>query len=172
VSLSAPAQGPRDPAFYRANVGLIVFNRDGLVFLGRRANSDGPWQWQFPQGGIDVGEEPMEAAWRELAEETGLSQKSARLLRGHEPWLYYDFPPDILANGRGRFMGQRQKWFAFELTQPESAINLSAHKPIEFDAWKWVPLNDTPALTIPWKRPVYLAIADAFSDLAKPEAAA
>ena len=157
-----PIQGDRKPELFRPNAGLAVFSRTGLVFVGRRAGSHGPNQWQMPQGGIDRGEDPREAAYRELEEETGLTAGNVDLLEELEPWLYYDFPPELKSRLSGPYFGQRQKWFAFRLIGAESEIDLERHEP-EFDAWKWTPLDETPNMIIPFKRPVYEFVAKAFT---------
>ena len=158
---SSTEQGDRRPEKYRPNAGLAVFSKSGLVFMGRRVGSDGPFQWQMPQGGIDAGESPAEAAVRELEEETGLNGQHVELLQEMDDWLYYDFPPELKARLGGPYLGQRQKWFAFRLTGSESEVRLDLHKP-EFDAWKWFELDATPRHIIPFKRPVYERVAQAF----------
>jgi putative (di)nucleoside polyphosphate hydrolase len=164
------------PDGYRPCVGLALFNPQGLVFIGRRANRDlrehvAPGhEWQMPQGGIDAGETPLQAATRELQEETNVA--TVTLLAEAPGWLSYDLPADIGKQAwKGRWRGQAQKWFAFRLAGPESEIDIAApaggHK-AEFDAWRWAALDETPALIIPFKRPVYEAVADLFAPFAKP----
>ena len=155
-------QGSRNPSDYRPNAGLAVFSDKGLVFVGRRAGSRGAFQWQMPQGGIDAGENPLDGAYRELEEETGLAAKNVEFLEELEPWLYYDFPAELKARLGGPYLGQRQKWFAFRLTGSDSDVRLDLHTP-EFDAWKWSTLSDTPDMVIPFKRPVYHAVVELFS---------
>jgi putative (di)nucleoside polyphosphate hydrolase len=164
-----------DPA-YRRCVGLALFNRDGLVFMGRRANKKlkehvaAGFEWQMPQGGIDEGEEPHAAALRELFEETNVS--SARLLATSQDWLSYDLPVDVSHNAwKGRFKGQTQKWFAFRFEGHDSEINVHTpgggmHK-AEFDDWAWRPLAETPGLIIPFKRGVYEAVVREFAPFAQ-----
>ncbi|MES1199157.1 MAG: RNA pyrophosphohydrolase [Pseudomonadota bacterium] len=153
----------RDPKLYRPNVGLALFHRQGLVFLGKRAGVDGPYQWQMPQGGVDKDESPTDAAFRELEEETGVAQNLVDLLEETSDWLYYDFPPDVRARmkSRGKYLGQRQKWFAFRFKGRDSDIRLDSHSP-EFVDWRWAPLETTPALVIPFKRPTYEEVAQRF----------
>ena len=158
---------------YRPCVGVALFNAEGLVFLARRRPRPGvqanDLEWQMPQGGIDEGEEPLEAARRELYEETNV--RSAELLAEAPGWFSYDLPTDYV--GRGwtlRYRGQTQKWFAFRLTGLEAQINIlepggGKHDP-EFDQWRWEKLERLPALIVPFKRPVYEEVVAAFRHLA------
>ncbi len=162
---------------YRRNVGALVFNREGLVFLGRRKKRRGGMElvagheWQMPQGGIDDGEGPLEAARRELFEETNIS--SVSLLAEAPDWLSYDLPAEALTGRwKGRYRGQTQKWFAFRFDGKDREIDIArpgggAFEP-EFDAWRWAPLETLPALVVPFKRTVYEAVVAAFKKLAHP----
>ncbi|HRK64089.1 MAG TPA: RNA pyrophosphohydrolase [Terricaulis sp.] len=153
---------PRDPKHYRPNVGLALFHREGLVFLGKRAGAEGPYQWQMPQGGVDRGESAAEAAFRELEEEIGVKPAHAELLEETADWLYYDFPMDVRKKlSRGRYRGQRQKWFAFRFKGRDSDIRLDTHTP-EISDWRWAPLETAPDLVIPFKRDIYQEIAQRF----------
>lgn len=118
----------------------------------------------MPQGGIDEGEEPEQAAFRELEEETSI--RSVDLLAESVDWLSYDLPPEALGRWRGRYRGQTQKWFAFRFTGKEAEINLNAHQPAEFSEWKWVPLAEITDLVVPFKLPVYEALVREFSHFA------
>ncbi|MEZ5994337.1 MAG: RNA pyrophosphohydrolase [Hyphomonadaceae bacterium] len=147
---------PKDTRLYRPNVGLALFHRDGLVLLGKRAGAAGPYQWQMPQGGIDRGETAADAAYRELEEEVGVRAAHVTLLEETEDWLYYDFPRDVRTKmrPRGRYRGQKQKWFAFRFTGRDADIRLDTHTP-EFSDWRWSALETAPELVIPFKRPTY-----------------
>lgn len=156
-----------DPNLYRANVGLALFSRAGHVFIGRRVNGRGPFQWQMPQGGVDRGEDPRAGALRELEEEIGVAAKLVEILEETPDWLYYDFPPDLRKRMPGPYLGQRQKWFAFRFKGSDSDVRLDRHTP-EFDAWRWAKLDETPDLIVPFKRPVYLEVAERFRPWTEP----
>lgn len=158
----------RNPDLYRPNVGLALFSKAGYVFLGRRINSRGAFQWQMPQGGIDAGETPAEAALRELEEEIGVSAKLVTVLEETEDWLYYDFPPDLKKRLPGPYLGQRQKWFALRFAGSDSDVRLDLHTP-EFDAWRWARLTETPPMIIPFKRPIYEEVAKRFENWTEPQ---
>lgn len=159
---------------YRPCVGVMVLNHEGLVWAGRRLKegnteySGSPLLWQMPQGGIDKGEEPIEAAWRELYEETGI--KSASLIEEAPQWLHYDLPKDMLGIGlKGKYRGQKQRWFAFRFEGDESEIQINpppAGHSAEFDQWAWKPMDELPNLIVPFKRDVYLGVVEAFKHLA------
>ncbi|MGV2981834.1 RNA pyrophosphohydrolase [Camelimonas sp. ID_303_24] len=160
---------------YRLCVGVMLLNRDNEVFVGKRRNEAGPehvnaaYSWQMPQGGIDDGEEPYPAALRELYEETSVS--SVELVAEAPAWYSYDLPQEILRRSwRGRYRGQKQKWFALRFTGNESEINVrhpaGGHR-AEFSEWRWAPMDSLPDLIIPFKRPVYEQVVAAFSQLPK-----
>lgn len=154
---------PKDPKLYRPNVGLALFHRDGPVFLGRRYGAEGPYQWQMPQGGVDRGEKPAEAALRELEEEIGVKPAQVELLEETPDWLYYDFPIGVRTKmkPRGRYRGQRQKWFAFRFKGRDADIRLDTHTP-EFSDWRWAALETAPELVIPFKRATYEEVVRRF----------
>ena len=151
---------------HRPNVGVVLFHPDGRVWLGKRHNQPPPHNWQFPQGGVDDGEDLLAAARRELAEETGVT--SVAYLGRTEGWLIYDFPADFAGSKKARgFKGQKQVWFAFRFLGDESEIDLEADAHVEFDAWKWGALDETPELIVPFKRAVYEQVVSAFSGFAR-----
>jgi putative (di)nucleoside polyphosphate hydrolase len=152
-----------EPKHFRPNVGLALFQRDGLVFLGKRNGAEGPYQWQMPQGGVDKGETPRDGAYREMEEEIGVRVEHVDLLEETPDWLYYEFPMNLRTKmkQRGRYKGQRQKWFAFRFKGRDADIRLDTHTP-EFSDWRWAPLAQAPALVIPFKRPTYEEVARRF----------
>jgi putative (di)nucleoside polyphosphate hydrolase len=145
----------------------MLISAERRIFVGRRTAMPAGTGWQMPQGGIDRGESPIEAACRELGEEVGTSK--ALLLRESRDWITYDVPPDRQpAHWRGRWRGQAQKWFALAFTGRDGDIDLAAHHDPhgpEFDAWKWVTRRELLELVVPFKRPVYEAVSGEFADL-------
>ncbi|MCD1642839.1 RNA pyrophosphohydrolase [Aurantimonas coralicida] len=157
---------------YRPCVGIMVLNREGLVWVGRRLIEDqgemsGASQlWQMPQGGIDKDEEPLPAAKRELFEETGM--RSVALLHEAPDWIDYDLPPELVGVAfKGRYRGQTQRWFAFRFEGDESEISINpppdGHA-AEFDHWAWKPASEVLDLIVPFKRQVYGRVFEAFRD--------
>jgi putative (di)nucleoside polyphosphate hydrolase len=158
---------------YRPCVGIMVLNRDGLVWVGRRiAEPDGEMSgarqlWQMPQGGIDPGEDALVAARRELYEETGM--RSVSLIAEAPDWINYDLPPHLVGIAlKGKYRGQTQRWFAFRFEGEDSEIAIDpppgGHS-AEFDEWAWKPMDELPDLIVPFKRDVYLAVVGAFRHL-------
>jgi putative (di)nucleoside polyphosphate hydrolase len=152
---------------YRPNVGLALFSKAGHVFVGRRINGRGAYQWQMPQGGLDAGETPLQGALRELEEEIGVAAKLVEVLEETEDWLRYDFPPDLKKRLVGPYIGQKQKWFAFRFKGSDSDVRLDKHTP-EFDAWRWARLEETPDLVVPFKRDVYVEVTRRFEKWTEP----
>jgi putative (di)nucleoside polyphosphate hydrolase len=154
---------------YRPNVGAVLFDARGLVFVARRAdlpNAEGaPGGWQLPQGGIDEGEDPRGAVLRELAEEIGTDK--AEIIGEHPEWVTYDLPPELIGKALGgKYRGQRQRWFALRFLGTDADIRLDLDPHPEFDAWRWTPLADLPALAVPFKRTIYIALAVSFRHFA------
>ncbi len=159
-----PTANPTDLP-YRPCVGLMVLNREGQIFVGKRIDQSIE-SWQMPQGGIDPGETPRDTALRELGEEIGTTK--VEFLREHPDWLTYDLPPQLLGIAwQGKYRGQKLKWFALRFVGRDADINLkTAHQ--EFSDWRWVSVGDLPGLIVPFKRETYAKVIAAFSDLAKP----
>ncbi len=149
----------------RPNVGIVLVARDGRVWLGRRTNTPPPLNWQFPQGGIDAGEDELGAALRELKEETGVS--SVRLLGRTPGWLGYEFPPEHQGSKAGKgWKGQKQAWFALAFEGEDTEVNLAGHDgALEFDAWRWAELDEALAAIVDFKRDVYRQVVEAFRPL-------
>lgn len=157
---------------YRPCVGVVLFNAEGKVWLGKRKWNHDPEHrepqhlWQWPQGGIDKGEDPLVAAKRELFEETNVS--SVTLLGEVPDWLNYDLQKEMLGVAlKGKYRGQTQRWFAFRFAGDDSEIDVispgnGAH-PAEFSEWRWADIHEAPDLVVPFKRPVYEAVVAAFS---------
>ncbi|MGH6815736.1 MAG: RNA pyrophosphohydrolase [Hyphomicrobiaceae bacterium] len=158
---------------YRPCVGIMVLNRDGHVWVGRRIDAPedpegrGTW-WQMPQGGIDEGEEPRAAVLRELYEETGL--RTVEIVAEMPGWQHYDLPAALVGHAwQGRYRGQKQKWFAVRFTGSDEEVRIDAPPghTTEFDRWRWVPLDELLDLVVPFKRDVYARVVAAFAPLAR-----
>jgi putative (di)nucleoside polyphosphate hydrolase len=156
---------------YRPCVGIMLINPDGRVFVGKRRGGpehvDASHSWQMPQGGVDKGEDTYAAALRELQEETNVT--SVKKLGEIAEWLSYDIPREIVGEAwKGRYRGQKQKWYALRFTGKESEVDIdcpAGHKP-EFTAWRWEQMEKLPALIIPFKRPVYDRVVQEFAKFA------
>jgi putative (di)nucleoside polyphosphate hydrolase len=148
---------------YRPCVGVMLLNKDGLAFVAERIDS--PGAWQMPQGGIDEGESPEIAAFRELGEEIGT--ENATILAKSQTLHTYDLPPDLVPkHWSGRYRGQAQHWFAMQFQGQDAEINIATPHP-EFFRWQWTPLATLPDLIVPFKRHIYTALAAEFSGLIK-----
>ncbi|MBA84705.1 RNA pyrophosphohydrolase [Thalassobius sp. S69A] len=146
---------------YRRNVGVMLMNADGHVFVGQRIDNPGP-AWQMPQGGIDKGESPQDAALRELQEETGVPATLVQITAETEGWLPYDLPHDLVPRiWKGRYRGQEQKWFLLRFSGTDSDVNIQTAHP-EFCEWRWMAPSDLVDNIVPFKREVYSRVLDAF----------
>lgn len=146
---------------YRPCVGVVLINPQGQIFAGRRIDSDAP-AWQMPQGGIDEGEKPRQAALRELWEETGVTEDLVEFVAKSPDWLTYDLPPELL--GRvwgGRFRGQKQRWFLYRFTGRDDQVNIATGHP-EFSEWRWIGAEEMLAAIVPFKRAVYEQVVAVF----------
>ena len=159
------------PTAYRPCVGIMLLNAESRVFVGRRrdmpSDEGGANFWQMPQGGIDAGEDPAKAAYRELYEETGI--RSATIVAESAEWHRYDLPPHLIGvSWGGRFRGQQQKWFAMRFAGEDREIDLSPDgHDAEFDLWQWAKLDELPRLIVPFKRDVYAKVIAEFRHLAE-----
>ena len=164
----------REKMPYRDCAGVAVFNAEGLVFIGRRKPEEDPEDssefgspWQMPQGGIDKGEDAREAAKRELYEETSI--RSVELIAEAPGWIYYDLPDEALGIAlKGKYRGQRRRWFASRFTGRDSEITViepGGGHTAEFDRWRWEALDKLPELVVPFKKQAYIEVITAFQDL-------
>jgi putative (di)nucleoside polyphosphate hydrolase len=152
----------RDTLPYRPCVGIMLTDGRGSVFAGRRIDMSVE-SWQMPQGGIDAGETPLAAAFREMKEEIGTDK--ADFVREHTGWLTYDLPDQLIGVAlHGKFRGQKQRWMALRFTGTDGDIDLATSVP-EFAEWKWMPPDELMRMIVPFKRPVYLDVFAAFRDL-------
>jgi putative (di)nucleoside polyphosphate hydrolase len=158
---------------YRPCAGMLVLNRDGRAFIGRRVEGpehvDEAHAWQMPQGGVDEGEDPYPAALRELHEETNI--RSVEKIGEIKEWLFYDLPRELVGRAwKGRYRGQKQKWYAFRFVGRESEIDIvhpaGGHEP-EFVEWRWEPVANLPNLVVPFKRAIYERVVQEFAPLAR-----
>ncbi len=156
----APDKNPYAHLPYRPGVGIVLFNREGKIFVGKRLDNPAD-AWQMPQGGIDEGEDPMTAVFREMEEEIGT--RNAEILGAMEEWQHYDIPERLIQKlWNGRYRGQKQKWIALRFLGDDSEINLSAYEHPEFSAWRWAGVDELLDLAIHFKRGVYAKVIDEF----------
>lgn len=148
---------------YRRNVGVMLVNAEGHAFVGQRLDSEVP-AWQMPQGGIDKGESPEEAALRELEEETGVSRDLVTVEAETEGWVAYDLPHDIVPRiWKGRFKGQEQKWYLLRFHGTDDQVKIEQEHQ-EFSEWRWLPADELVANIVPFKRAVYEEVLAQFAD--------
>ena len=145
---------------YRLGVGLVIINNQYEIFTGRRL--DNTKAWQMPQGGIDDNEIPLEAAYREMGEETGIQKNKVALLKQSKLWYRYDLPEEIQGKfWGGKFRGQSQKWFLFKFIGTNSDINIETEDP-EFSDWRWSKKNDMLDSIVPFKKSLYQSVLKVF----------
>lgn len=146
---------------YRNNAGVVLVNKDGLIFAGKRIDNPGN-AWQMPQGGVDKGEDVGEAALRELEEETGVSRDLVTVEAATADWLTYDLPHDLVPNiWKGKYRGQKQRWYVMRFHGQDSDIDIEKDHP-EFSEWQWMTPSDLINSIVPFKRDIYVAIFDEF----------
>ena len=146
---------------YRPCVGILLINAENKIFAGQRIDNHLE-AWQMPQGGIDVGETPQMAAMRELGEETGVSPDLVHIIAELADWIAYDLPLDLVSKlWHGRFRGQRQKWFLMRFIGADSDVNIVTAHP-EFSCWQWLSVDQLLQNIVPFKRPVYAQVIEAF----------
>jgi len=151
---------------YRPCVGVMLVNGDGSVFVGKRIDNKEGDAWQMPQGGVDDGEDLKSAALRELAEETGVAEDLVTIIAQTREELLYDLPDELIGKlWKGKYRGQRQSWFLARFGGTDADVKLDAHEPAEFCEWKWVAPETLPDLIVPFKKRVYRAVLEEFSDL-------
>ncbi len=146
---------------YREGAGVVLINPQGLIFAGRRRDTQAP-AWQMPQGGIDPGERPAEAALRELWEETGVTADLVERLAETPDWISYDLPADLIGKvWKGRYRGQRQRWFLYRFHGRDEQVNIATDHP-EFSDWRWIGAAEMLAAIVPFKRALYEEVIAAF----------
>lgn len=149
---------------YRMGVGIMLINKDGKVFVGKRIDTSSE-EWQMPQGGIDEGEDELPAALRELEEETGTG--NASLVYKSKDYYYYDLPDELIPTvWGGKYRGQKQRWFAFLFEGSDEEINLQTEHP-EFCQWQWIDAEKLPDVIVSFKKVIYLAILEEFRNVIK-----
>ncbi|APG63721.1 RNA pyrophosphohydrolase [Sphingorhabdus lutea] len=149
---------------YRPCAGIMLVNKQGLVFVGQRSDSPNSDAWQMPQGGIDEGEDAQQAAIRELQEETGINPDLVAIISQNEEELFYDLP-DHLAGKMwgGKWMGQRQWWFLLYFNGEDTDINIATEHQ-EFSKWKWAEIDELVDMIVPFKRELYQSVVDIFHE--------
>lgn len=152
----------KDELSYRPCVGVVLINDNGKIFVGER--NDCPEAWQMPQGGVDEGEDPQDAAFRELFEETSVPKEAVELLACTPEWLTYDLPDSLIGKvWGGKYRGQKQLWYLFKLRGGEDCISLDVEYP-EFARWKWSTPEDLIAEIVPFKKAIYTQVLGHFKD--------
>jgi len=151
---------------YRKGVGAVLLNSQGQVFVAKRIDTPGE-AWQMPQGGVDKGEKPRKAVVRELLEEIGTDK--VEFIAKSNDWITYDLPDHLVGKvWKGRYRGQKQRWFLMRFVGNDGDIDLNSSGHPEFDAWQWVDFQTLPDIIVPFKRKLYEEIVGEFRDLAVP----
>lgn len=146
---------------YRPCVGVVLIDARGMILAGQRIDSPSP-AWQMPQGGIDDGEKPREAAYRELMEETGVTRDKVEFVGKTHGWVTYDLPPELLGKvWGGKYRGQKQKWFLFRFKGTDADVQIATEHP-EFSTWRWILADEMVASIVPFKRAVYEQVIRSF----------
>jgi len=148
---------------YRLNVGIMVVNKAGYVFVAQRLEhySDA---WQMPQGGIDPDEGTQAAALRELEEETGITANKVKIIAQSKGWIPYELPAELIPKlWNGKYRGQKQKWYLMKFLGEDTDIDIETSNP-EFSAWKWIAPKELPDAIVPFKRDVYIRILEEFQN--------
>ena len=158
-------QSEQESLPYRQCAGIVLFNNSGMVLVGKRIDQISE-AWQMPQGGIDLNEEPLEAALRELEEE--INTANVEILAESKNWYQYDLPKNLRGKlWKGKYRGQNQKWFAMKYLGEDNEIQPQSVKKPEFDDWKWVDIEDLPRVAIKFKQDIYRSISVEFYEISK-----
>ena len=149
---------------YRPCVGIMLLNENNKVFVAKRIDTMVE-AWQMPQGGIDEGEAPQTAAFREMKEEIGTN--NAKIIKEHDGWLNYDLPNHLLGKvWKGKYRGQSMKWYLMRYLGQDSDIDLETHQP-EFSTWKWIDMSELPNAIVEFKQPLYAQLVQDFGPVIK-----
>ncbi|NCP12140.1 MAG: RNA pyrophosphohydrolase [Sphingomonadales bacterium] len=158
------AEVNRETLAYRPGVGIMLVNADGKVFVGQRIDNRAE-AWQMPQGGVDKGEDWLDAAWRELEEETGVARTKAELIAEASEEFVYELPDALIGVlWKGKYRGQRQRWYLMRFTGDDGDVDIATEHP-EFREYAWKSPHELVELIVPFKRALYRRIVTEFSPL-------
>ena len=150
---------------YRKGVGVVLLNKKNEIFVGKRIDNEEFDAWQMPQGGINKNETPIKAAFRELKEETGVMKKDVKILSVSKNWLYYDLPKNLIKKVfKGKYKGQKQKWYIMRFYGKNHKINIQTENP-EFQNWKWTPSRKLKNIIVSFKKKLYREILKEFEGI-------